>query len=66
MLSLPTDENFTAFYQNGDFPVSAQATDLYFQAYVQSPGPITVLKDCWATTFPGQDGITRWDLIVDG
>ncbi|XP_075711651.1 uncharacterized protein LOC142748436 [Rhinoderma darwinii] len=66
-LKIAKDENFTAFYQNGDFPVSVQPTDvLYFQADVQTPEPITALKDCWATTFPGQDGITRWDLIVDG
>ncbi|CAN2390303.1 Zona pellucida-like domain [Pristimantis euphronides] len=66
-LKLAKDKTFTAFYQNGDFPVSVQPADvLYFQADVQSSEPVAALKNCWATTFPGQDGIMRWDLIVDG
>ncbi|XP_056426027.1 uncharacterized protein LOC130367569 isoform X2 [Hyla sarda] len=66
-LKLAKDENFTAFYQTGDYPVSVQPADnLYFQTDVQSPEPVAALKDCWVTMFPGQDGITRWDLIVDG
>ncbi|XP_075200046.1 uncharacterized protein LOC142302820 [Anomaloglossus baeobatrachus] len=65
-LKLAKDESYSAFYQDGDFPVSVQPADvLYFQADVQSPDPTAALKDCWAT-FPGQNGITQWDLIVDG
>ncbi|XP_044132892.1 uncharacterized protein LOC122925601 [Bufo gargarizans] len=66
-LKLAKDGNLTAFYQNGDFPVSVQSNDvLHFQADVQSPEPMAAIKDCWATTFPVQDGIKWWDLIVDG
>ncbi|KAM3924620.1 uncharacterized protein RB166_007945 [Leptodactylus fuscus] len=66
-LTLAKDGTFTAFYQNEDFPISVQSADvLYIQIDLQSPEPMAALKDCWATTFPGQDGITRWDLVVDG
>ncbi|XP_066445644.1 uncharacterized protein, partial [Eleutherodactylus coqui] len=66
-LKLAKDTSFKAFYQNEDFPVLVQPADvLYFQADVQSPEPTAVLKDCWASTSSGQDGITQWDLIVDG
>ncbi|XP_073510901.1 uncharacterized protein [Phyllobates terribilis] len=66
-LKLAKDESYTAFYQDGDFPVSVQPTDvLHFQADVQSPEPMAELKDCWATTLPNKNGMTQWELIVDG
>ncbi|KAG8543744.1 hypothetical protein GDO81_023775 [Engystomops pustulosus] len=66
-LKLAKDEAYATFYHNEDFPVSVQPVDvLYFQAGVHGTEPVAALKDCWATTFPGQDGITRWDLILNG
>ncbi|XP_077117751.1 uncharacterized protein LOC143774247 [Ranitomeya variabilis] len=66
-LKLAKDESYAAFYQDGDFPVSVRPADvLHFQADVQSPEPMAELKDCWATTLPGKNGMTQWDLIVDG
>ncbi|XP_069618641.1 uncharacterized protein [Ranitomeya imitator] len=66
-LKLAKDESYAEFYQDGDFPVSVRPVDdLHFQADVQSPEPMAELKDCWATTLPGKNGMTQWDLIVDG
>ncbi|XP_073403164.1 uncharacterized protein [Dendrobates tinctorius] len=66
-LKLAKDESYTSFHQDGDFPVSVQPTDvLHFQADVQSPEPMAELKDCWATTLPGKNGMTQWNLIMDG
>ncbi|XP_075061819.1 uncharacterized protein LOC142150523 [Mixophyes fleayi] len=66
-LKVAKDNTFTSFYQPGDYPVSVQPADgLHFQADVQDPGYHSIIKDCWATIDHSMDGITRWDLLVDG
>ncbi|XP_063786883.1 uncharacterized protein LOC134935953 isoform X2 [Pseudophryne corroboree] len=66
-LRVAKDNTFTSFYQPADYPVSVQpADDLHFQVVVQSPAYMSKLQDCWATTYHGENRITRWDLIVDG
>ncbi|XP_077326798.1 LOW QUALITY PROTEIN: uncharacterized protein LOC143961402 [Lithobates pipiens] len=66
-LRIAKDDAYTSFYHLGDFPVSVQQADsLYLQADVPSTILVSLLQDCWATTFPNHDGHSRWNLVVDG
>ncbi|XP_040202760.1 uncharacterized protein LOC120933565 [Rana temporaria] len=66
-LRIAKDDTYTSFYHLEDFPVSVeQADSLYLQANVPSTNLVSLLQDCWATTFPNHDDHSRWNLVVDG